>query len=1048
MYDANKKHAVFKNIATILLFLLILFGLRIVFLHHFGAFDQARIVGGVLDMRGTNMKNLNSIKLNGEWEFYPGKLLSRQDQSWTTEGPRLIQVPGNWSSSMSDGAVSSFGYGTYRLRILIDPLEKPVSFWSRSIETSASVEINGHQSANSGVPATTHAEYTSRNVPFTASYFEKGVTELELLIHVANFDNPSKGGILRSIRFGPQETVESLRWYSMSFQLTTFIILLLHGIYGCVAYLLNPKERTLLLAALFVTVTGLSVLVRHDNLMLTWVHIDHIWAVKLKQLLLIWQTFFILLIFRKFSLASENNRWFKMYTALHVGYSLFLLLGPAPLVYKSIDIGLGNFFYMFPFAWFLYIMGTLLFRRQEDKDFVFILLSVAGILSNMLWSTWNSVADVIVVYYPVDIISAIIGFSAYWFKQYFRNASENRKLNEQLREADRMKDQFLANTSHELRTPLHGIMNIAEAVVTKERNKLEENSLHDMRLLIKISRRMSHMLGDLLDVVRLQEHRIVLKQEPVRLQSIVQGIMSMLKFMIEGKPVELKNKIRNSDLIVMADEKRLVQILYNLVHNALKYTENGTVSVFAESQHGRATIHVSDTGVGMDEETLARIFLPYEQGTYGMNDGRGIGLGLSICKQLVELHGGTLSVFSQPGKGSVFTFELPLAEAQPSDRVDAKPSDWLDYLVPAEELRLHTEAVFTGVAANESAGAEAVPPLLHEEPIHILAVDDDPVNLSVLVGILSAEPYHITTVQSASEVLKLIQTKPWDLLIADVMMPNMSGYELTERIREDYSISKLPVLLLTARSQPEDIYTGFLSGANDYVTKPVDAMELKYRIRALTTLKRSIHEHQRIEAAYLQAQIKPHFLFNTMNSILALSTLDIDRMRGQLEAFASYLRISFDFLNTGELVELSHELELTKAYLHIEKERFPNRLTIEWDVQPGISLRIPPLSIQPLVENALKHGLLGQFKGGMVQIRIARTDDATIIEVRDNGKGMEQETIARILSPTMEGKGGIGLANTNRRLTQRYGKGLQIDSKLNEGTTVWFVVPDGESKNE
>ncbi len=465
----------------------------------------------------------------------------------------------------------------------------------------------------------------------------------------------------------------------------------------------------------------------------------------------------------------------------------------------------------------------------------------------------------------------------------------------------------------------------------------------------------------------------------------------------------------------------------------------------ADSLNDRLVVAIVDTDVGMDEETQARIFLPYEQGAHGVSDGKGIGLGLSICKQLVELHGGVLTVHSEPGKGSVFSFSLPLAEEETVGVASINEVSSFRYLKSDNEVTFdgnQYEAAAEIATDDESEVSLTVSPLLKNGQIHILAVDDDPINLSVLKGILSTESYHVTTALSAHEALGLIGTKRWDLLIADVMMPQMSGYELTQRIREQYSHFELPVLLLTARSLPSDIYTGFSSGANDYVTKPVDAVELRYRIRALTSLNQSIRERVRMEGAYLQAQIQPHFLFNTLNSIMALAVIDTEKMMSLGEAFASFLRISFNFLNTEELVDLSYELELTQAYLYIEKVRFEDRLTIEWEIETGLKLLLPPLSIQPLVENAVKHGLLNRPNDGKIRIRVAVCDGYTLIEVEDNGIGIEPEQMKRLLEPSLKENSGIGISNTNRRLIQLFGKGLSISSKQGEGTVVSFTIPD------
>ncbi|AIQ23990.1 histidine kinase [Paenibacillus sp. FSL H7-0737] len=1032
-----KNNTILNKLTIILLFISVLFGLRCIWFSIFKVSNNVPMISnGVLDLRGQDLEKANLIRLDGEWSFYPSQFVS----SKTSTIPKLthsLQVPGNWNHAMGTDQTTSYGYGTYRLRILVEPLQEPISFWIKQIYSASSVEINGTPILNNGTVSLDANTYAPKTTSFTASYFSKNMTEIDVLIQVANFDHPYKGGISGPIFFGSQEVVNRTNFYTVGFQILTAIILLLHGLYACILYLFNPKERALFLVGLMTLSVAVILLARNDNLVLALLTINYTWSLKIRLIAFLWQNLFILLVFRKFTSGAEVNKWLRAYTWCLFLYTLFIFIVPAYLVSTSIHWGIIQVFQYIPFIWLIYSLGRLLFKRQDEKDVVFLLISGAAIISNLLWNLWDNNGHYSIVYYPVDIIAAIVGFSAYWFKKYFQNAKENMELNEQLKKADKLKDQFLANTSHELRTPVHGIMNIAQNIITKEKDRLYESSRQDMELLITISRRMSHMLGDLLDVVRLQEHRVILHQEPILVQSVVPGVINMLQYMTEGKPVRLSMNIPESMPPILADEKRLVQVLLNLVHNALKYTEQGLVSVSAEEKDAHVFIYVTDTGVGMTEETMARVFLPYEQGPHGINDGRGIGLGLSISRQLVELHGGSLSIHSELGKGSTFSFALPLADSY-SEQIVREVSPITTY-TPDE---IYKQMAEWGISEQTNQHTDKIPPLFTNAKVNLLVVDDDPVNLNVLKGILENEPYLITTVNSAQEALDWLDKKSWDLLISDVMMPHMSGYELTQKVRARYSLYELPVLLLTARSQPEDIYTGFYSGANDYVTKPVDAVELKYRIRALTAMKISFNERVRIEAAYLQAQIQPHFLFNTLNSIAALSDMDTKKMQELITAFTSFLRISFDFLNIGELVNLSHELELVESYLYIEQTRFAERISVVWEVAPDINILLPPLTIQPLVENAIKHGLLKRKQVGTVYIRISRLNNAVKIEVEDNGQGMDHRALALLLEPTMKAKSGIGLANTHRRLMQLYGKGLFIQSKQGEGTLVSFVIPE------
>lgn len=1025
-----RDYPLIKYLLMTSLFLVLLLGFRWLW-HEWNPIPKhPPIEQGVMDLSRWDFERENSMLLNGEWAFYPDQL-----EGEPSGKPNYVQVPGGWNEAMPEG--SAYGSGTYKLTILLGEEQEARSygFWFKRMETASQVEVNGESSPAFGRLGANKDQYKPDRRTYTVTYVaDEETRSLDLLIRVSNYDNPVRGGIVDPIRFGSQDAIDNNRWYSIGFQMITFVILMLHGVYAIILYSFHRKQYAFLVFFMLMLSSALSIITTHDRLILLWLPINYTWAVKLGYLSYVLLTYFMLMLTRIFSHSLADRRLFRIFSALFATYVLAVLAMPIGLVHVLPKTHLTLFFYVVPVIWFVYLIGRMVVRNQSGA--IFLLLAAIGVMSSIVWGLFNNAKFIYTEYYPIDIMAAIIGFSSYWFKLYFRNAAENAQLNEQLRQSDKLKDQFLAHTSHELRTPIHGIINIAQTVALRDRKSLDDRSYKDMELLITIGRRMSHLIEDLLDLVRLKDKRVVLQKRPIRLQSIAAGVIGMLGYLVDRKPIVLVSRIPDTFPAVMADEKRLSQILFNLIHNAIKYTEKGEITVTASITQDRAVIKVSDTGAGMDEETLERVFLPYEQ---GHSDNGGIGLGLGICKQLVELHGGKLSARSEQGKGTEFQFSLQLSSGDPTETGESFDWDTLRWESPAAS----GESPFL---AHEENGSwmELEPPGIEPNGVkqNILAVDDDPVNLQVLTGILANDSYSITAVTSSLEALEQLERGSWDLVISDVMMPGMSGYELTKAIRERHSISELPVLLLTARSQQADIYAGFSAGANDYLTKPVDALELKYRVWSLTTLKRSVNERLRMEAAYLQAQIHPHFLFNTINSIMALSDIDTDKMKKLVEAFTSYLRISFNFLNAGEQVALTHELKLVRAYLYIEQERFDERLRVEWEVDPGIDLMLPPLTLQPLVENAVKHGALGRVSGGAVRIRIVREESATLFEVHDNGKGMNVQEADHLLRHALGGSGGIGIANTNKRLVQRYRQGLTIVSEPGVGTTVSFVIPD------
>jgi diguanylate cyclase (GGDEF)-like protein len=403
-------------------------------------------------------------------------------------------------------------------------------------------------------------------------------------------------------------------------------------------------------------------------------------------------------------------------------------------------------------------------------------------------------------------------------------AERNRILEEQIAERtrlDRLKDEFLANTSHELRTPLNGIIGLAESLSAGAAGPLTEQALANLGMISNSARRLNNLVNDILDLSRLKNMDIQLRRKTVDLRTLCDTVLTISGTLIHGKQLTLVNAIPVDFPAVNADEDRLQQILYNLVGNAIKFTDEGKVVISATTDNHWAEIAVTDTGIGIPADKLDDIFLTFAQmDTSAVRSHGGFGLGLGISRRLVELHGGGLRAESTVGSGSIFRFSMPV-----SSEATASPS-----------------AVTTVSSAGISTHSSIPLPLPAPDAPRILAVDDDPVNLQVLINDLGLEGMAVTTATNGIEALTLIETsKPFDLVLLDVVMPGMTGFEVCRRLRRRYNTAELPVTMLTAKNRLVDLTEGFACGANDYLDKPFTREELLAQVA--TQLKvRKYHE--------------------------------------------------------------------------------------------------------------------------------------------------------------------------------------------------------------
>lgn len=624
------------------------------------------------------------------------------------------------------------------------------------------------------------------------------------------------------------------------------------------------------------------------------------------------------------------------------------------------------------------------------------------------------------LFYGISLIWTALSFSL--LIVYMNLQSE--QVYQELMALDKMKDEFLANTSHELRTPLNGIINITGSILERE-EELNDTQRQNLRVVVSAARRLYSLINDILDVSSMKNGEIELRKKPVNLYSVAETTLYVVSRLKGDKEIVFVNGIPEKMPPVNADPDRLYQVFYNLLGNALKFTVHGKIETGAAVRQGQAEIWVEDTGGGISPERIQDIFKPFYQ--INSDDTRevgGTGLGLSITRNLIELHGGTIRAASEEGKGSRFTFTIPLCPQTHGEIYEERG------------VKASMEEAFPVLTPRTTAGAK------QKKNYSILAADDDPASLTAVFNILDHEGYFVKAVASGEEVLKeLEQRSEYNLVILDVMMPRMSGYEALQKIRLRFPPMDLPVLLLTARARPEDLQAGFEAGASDYLAKPFEALELKARVKTLVQLKESIRTRMETELSFLQAQIKPHFLYNSLSVIAALSTKEPQRTEELLYDLSDYLRGSFRFENYNGVTPLSSELVTIRAYLSIEQERFRDRLKVEFDIDETIEIFIPMLVLQPLVENAIRHGVSKKPGGGTVKLIVKRSKTGTVITVSDDGAGISADKLPGILEGK-EDTSGIGLNNIQRRMLLCYGHGLEICSSEGQGTTVVVRIPD------
>jgi len=672
-----------------------------------------------------------------------------------------------------------------------------------------------------------------------------------------------------------------------------------------------------------------------------------------------------------------------------------------------------------------------------------------------------------------------------------QNKRDLEETNRKLVDLDRLKSRFFANVSHELRTPLTLLIAPLETLLHKHGKTMDAGAREMLQTMHNNGMRLLKLINDLLDVIRLESGRLELKKEPVAMREFINGLASAVRPVAANKGITLEAEVADAIGTILADRDKLEKIILNLLFNSIKFTPaNGKVWLRAEKREEKLALIVSDTGMGIAGKNLPFVFDRFWQADGASNRKfQGVGIGLALVKELVDIQNGSVTVASEEGKGATFTVSVPYAPSElpaPSSRIEtgaapatttgqpAESEEWLANLYRRAEL-FPALAAQPDISQAPSGGGRDSRPM-------VLIADDEPDMRRFLHSQLEEDYEIMEAVDGLMATEKAEQFLP-DIILLDLMMPHKDGLQVCKELREIPSTAGIPIILLTARADEEAKFDALQIGANDFLAKPFSSIELQARVKNLIErnhyqrrvtkqnkdLTAAIEQIKETEMQLVQSEKLSSLgrlsagIIHEINNPLNFTMTALFTLRNKAKHFPAEMRPEYEeILNDieeglkrvrnivsdlrtfthpgggpGELVDTAESISAALRFL-----------SGEWKDRVTIEQKIPSGHVVWANRNKLIHVLINLLQNSMDALQDKKfapgeTPAVTIsghvkgarshLVIRDNGPGIDPRLVDKIFDPfftTKEiGKGmGLGLSICYR-IVHGYGGNMTVQSE-------------------
>jgi len=757
---------------------------------------------GILDLRKIPLSQI--VSLDGEWLFYWNQLIDSGSVRNKNQKYEIVNFPFRWDNYQLNGQrLPSYGHASYRLTVILPKTHEPLRIVVPEMYSAYSLFINGKKVAKNG--------QVSDNIKKFKPYWQYQTVELnqntdtlEMILHVANYSH-IKGGVAKSIELGTKSQMETHWIHGIAIDLLLTGCLFMGGLFFLGLYLLGSRDKAILLFSLYSIVYSYRIM-GGGNYVIHTILPGFDWFIAIRmEYMSLFLSIGLFTLYTNYLYPKDVNKLIvRTISILCFTFALISLIFP-PIIFTQ----LINPFIIVMLSCIFYVLYVYFIAyKQRRPGSLYALFSSLMLMINFLILILN--------YWHLSPELQLPSFICYVLFFFFQSLILSNRVSFTLKKARKeaelgliAKSEFLSTMSHEIRTPLNSVIGLSHLLL-KDNPRIDQ--AENLNVMLFSANNLLAIVNDILDYNKIEAGKISFENIQMDVYSLSKNIVQSLQISASDKGISLNLKIdKKLDIPIFGDPTRLSQVLNNLLHNAIKFTEHGQVLLeITKIQETEKLIKllfsIKDTGIGISKEKQKLIFERFTQADSSTSRGfGGTGLGLAISKKIIELQNSSLHLESEEGKGSNFYFTQTF-EKSLQNQIQEK-----------SEMTLKTED------HNLLSG------------ITILLVEDNPINVLVAQKFLERWGAKIITATNGLEAFNMVDPEKHDLVLIDLHMPVMDGYESSRKMREKGV--NLPIIALTANLPSEIENEIKLSGINDVIVKPFLPDELCKKILLFVSRK-------------------------------------------------------------------------------------------------------------------------------------------------------------------------------------------------------------------